>query len=125
LLIFNLNYFYTDAEIQTIDHDEFYLQMKELLGIDETHPDAIIDKIKELFETSQSKTDEIENYHRLINKLGLSSETSIDEICNIFDTFCLEYCQSTSTNFIEIFKQIQTEITQLKTLIHQIDFNTV
>jgi hypothetical protein len=61
-----------------------------------------------------------------MNKLGLSSRTQIDDICNIFDTFRFEYCQSTSTNIetmnlMEIFKQIQTENTRLKTLIDQIE----
>ncbi len=56
-----------------------------------------------------------------MNKLGLSSRTQIDDICNIFDTFRFEYCQSTSTNLMEIFKQIQTENTRLKTLIDQIE----
>jgi hypothetical protein len=180
-----------------MDYNEFYLQIKELIGIEEDHPEAIINKIQNLFEISQAKIDENEklrvstmklneNYHRLeeehekliqsnyslinssfyfafsseeniidqsiqrlINKLGLSSgkelilinpkkisildsssRTQIDEICNIFDTFCFEYCQSTSTNIetvnlIEIFQKIQFENTQLKMLINQIDLNEV
>ncbi len=58
------------------NHHEFYLQIKELIGIEEDHPEAIINKIKELFETSQVQIDENEkllvstsklneNYHRL------------------------------------------------------------
>jgi hypothetical protein len=65
--------------------------------------------------------------------LDSSSRTQIDEICAIFDKFCLDYCQLTSTdiemmNLIEIFKHIQlflVENNRLKELINQIDFDKV
>jgi hypothetical protein len=68
-----------------------------------------------------------------LKKLGLSTGTKIDEICAIFDTFCLEYCQFISTdietmNLIEVFKHIQlflAENNRLKVLIEQIDFDQV
>jgi hypothetical protein len=75
----NINEVKTEEDVYQLlekNHHEFYLQIKELIGIEEDHPEAIINKIKELFETSQVQIDENEkllvstsklneNYHRL------------------------------------------------------------
>ncbi len=49
-IISNLTPFRIDVESQTTDDDddEFYLQIKELIGVEEDNPEEIIDKIKEL-----------------------------------------------------------------------------
>jgi len=48
-IISNLTPFRIDVESQTTDDDdEFYLQIKELIGVEEDNPEEIINKIKEL-----------------------------------------------------------------------------
>lgn len=65
MISFVLNYFSLDIETQTIDNDEFYTQIAELIGVDKDHSEEIINRIRELLEISQRKNEENENLRQL------------------------------------------------------------
>ncbi len=78
------NSFRIDVEIQTIDNEEFYLQIKELFGIEEDHPEEIMNKIKELFEISQQKIAEDE---KLRNLLNINDENLLESVMKLNENF--------------------------------------
>jgi len=77
----------TDEDILQLfekSQDEFYLQIKELIGVEEDQPEEIINKIKQLLEISQIKNNE---YEKLRNFLNIEDENLIESVMKLTENF--------------------------------------
>jgi hypothetical protein len=77
----------TDEDILQLfekSQDKFYLQIKELIGVEEDQPEEIINKIKQLLEISQIKNNE---YEKLRNFLNIEDENLIEPVTKLSENF--------------------------------------
>jgi exosome complex RNA-binding protein Csl4 len=77
----------TDEDILQLfenSQDKFYLQIKELIGVEEDQPEEIINKIKQLLEISQIKNNE---YEKLRNFLNIEDENLIESVTKLSENF--------------------------------------